>query len=57
MAYFYSFELILVGIILLSVMGFAGIRLLIKRKQEKSEMTKTHLDETETSDTTPEDIS
>ena len=34
MAYFYHFELILAGIILLSAMGFAGIKIWLKRKSE-----------------------
>jgi hypothetical protein len=33
MAYFYHFELILAGIILLSAMGFAGVKLWLKRKE------------------------
>ncbi|MGQ0376169.1 MAG: hypothetical protein ACT4OW_01525 [Nitrososphaerota archaeon] len=35
MAYFYQFELILVGIILLSVMGYVGVRLWLKRRHEE----------------------
>ena len=34
MAYFYEFELILAGIILLSVMGFCGLTIWHKRKAE-----------------------
>ena len=34
MAYFYEFELIIAGIILLSAMGIAGIKLWFKRKSE-----------------------
>ena len=34
MAYLYHFELILVGIILLSAMCFAGIKIWLKRKSE-----------------------
>ena len=37
MAYFYHFELILVGIILLSAMTFAGVKLWWKRKRESLE--------------------
>ncbi len=35
MGYFYQFELILAGIILLSAMAFGGIRIWLKRRQEK----------------------
>ncbi len=35
MAYFYGFELILVGIILLSAMAGAGIRIWLKRRAEQ----------------------
>ena len=38
MAYFYHFELILVGMILLSALGFAGVKLWLKQKSEKSEI-------------------
>ncbi len=31
---FYSFEMVLVGIILLSAMAFGGVRLWVKRKNE-----------------------
>ena len=31
---FYSFEMVLVGIILLSAMGFGGFRIWLKRKNE-----------------------
>lgn len=31
---FYSFEMVLVGIILLSAMGFGGVKLWLKRKNE-----------------------
>ena len=37
MAYLYHFELILVGIILLSTMTFAGVRMWLKRKRESLE--------------------
>ncbi len=35
---FYSFEMVLVGIILLSAMGFGGIKLWLKRKNESSQL-------------------
>jgi len=35
MAYFYQYELILAGIILLSAMGYVGIRLWLKRRREE----------------------
>ena len=34
MAYFYEFELILAGIILLSAMAFGGVRLWLKKRAE-----------------------
>ena len=34
MAYFYEFELILAGIILLSAMTFGGIRIWLKKRSE-----------------------
>ena len=34
MGYFYEFELILAGVILLSTMGLAGIRIWLKRRAE-----------------------
>jgi len=37
MAYFYHYELILAGIILLSAMGFGGVRLWLNRKKESQE--------------------
>lgn len=37
MAYFYKYELVLVGIILLSAMGYAGVRLWLKRRHEELE--------------------
>lgn len=36
MAYFYHFELILAGIILLSAMGYVGVRLWIKKRREEA---------------------
>ena len=36
MAYFYQYELVLAGIILLSAMGYAGVRLWLKRRREES---------------------
>ncbi len=35
---FYSFEMVLVGIILLSAMGFGGVRLWLKRKNEATKL-------------------
>jgi len=35
---FYSFEMVLVGIILLSAMGFGGVRLWLKRKKESTQL-------------------
>ena len=35
---FYSFEMVLVGIILLSVMGFGGVKLWLKRKNEVKQL-------------------
>ena len=35
---FYSFEMVLVGVILLSAMGAGGVRLWIKRKNETKQM-------------------
>ena len=35
---FYSFEMVLVGIILLSAMGFGGVRLWLKRKNEANQL-------------------
>jgi len=39
MAYFYQYELVLAGIILLSAMGYAGVRLWLKRRREEFENT------------------
>jgi len=39
MAYFYEFELVLSGVILLSAMTVAGIRIWTKRKNEQLEKT------------------
>ncbi len=41
MAYFYEFELVLAGVILLSTMTFAGIRIWMKRKNEQLEKTES----------------
>ncbi len=35
---FYSFEMVLVGIILLSAMGIGGVRLWLKRKNEATQL-------------------
>jgi hypothetical protein len=35
MAYFYQYELVLVGIILLSAMGCVGLSLWLKRRREE----------------------
>ena len=35
---FYSFEMVLVGIILLSAMGIGGVRLWLKRKKEANQL-------------------
>ena len=35
---FYSFEMVLVGIILLSAMGFGGVRLWLKRRNEANQL-------------------
>jgi len=35
---FYSFEMVLVGIILLSAMGFGGIKLWLKRRNEANQL-------------------
>jgi len=47
MAYFYEFELILAGIILLSAMTAGGISIFIKRKreQEKTNIDNEHTEE------------
>jgi hypothetical protein len=37
LAYFYEFELVLAGVILLSTMTFAGVRIWLKRKKELQE--------------------
>ena len=41
---FYSFEMILVGIILLSGMAAGGIKLWLKRRHESSDTLKTNED-------------
>jgi len=35
---FYSFEMVLVGIILLSAMGFGGVKLWLKRKNQANQL-------------------
>ena len=47
MGYFYQFELILAGIILLSTMTFGGIRLWYKRREQQSETLPLDNDESE----------
>ncbi len=47
MGYFYQFELILAGIILLSAMAFAGIRIWLKRREQQSETLPLEKDESE----------
>ncbi len=45
MGYFYQFELILAGIILLSAMAFGGIRIWLKKREPQ--LDTTHLDNDE----------
>ncbi len=47
MGYFYQFELILAGIILLSAMAFGGIRIWLKRREQQSETSSLEKDESE----------
>jgi len=47
MGYFYQFELILAGIILLSAMTFGGIRIWLKRREPQSESLNLENDESE----------
>jgi len=47
MGYFYQFELILAGIILLSAMAFGGIRIWLKRRAPQSETSSLEKDESE----------
>lgn len=47
MGYFYHFELILAGIILLSAMAFGGIRLWLKRREQQAETLNLENDESE----------
>ncbi len=47
MGYFYQFELILAGIILLSAMAFGGIRIWFKRREQQSETLPLEKDESE----------
>lgn len=35
---FYSFEMVLVGVILLSAMGFGGVKLWLKRKNQTNQL-------------------
>jgi len=35
---FYSFEMVLVGVILLSAMGFGGVKLWLKRKNQTDQL-------------------
>jgi len=35
---FYSFEMVLVGIILLSAMGFGGVKLWLKRRNQANQL-------------------
>jgi len=48
MAYFYEFELVLAGIILLSAMTAGGISIWIKRKREQE---KTNIENKDTEET------
>jgi len=47
MGYFYQFELILAGIILLSAMAFGGIRIWLKKREQKLDTTHLENDEPE----------
>jgi len=47
MGYFYQFELILAGIILLSAMTFGGIRIWLKNREQQLEKTHLENDESE----------
>ena len=47
MGYFYQFELILAGIILLSAMTFGGIRIWLKKREQQSETMRLEKDEDE----------
>ncbi len=47
MGYFYQFELILAGIILLSAMAFGGIRIWLKKREEQLEKMHQENDEPE----------
>ena len=47
MGYFYQFELILAGIILLSAMAFGGIRIWLKKRAQQSDTTHIENDESE----------
>ncbi len=47
MGYFYQFELILAGIILLSAMAFGGIRIWLKKRESKLDTTHLENDEHE----------
>ena len=47
MGYFYQFELILAGIILLSAMTFGGIRIWLKKREQHSDTLPLENDESE----------
>ncbi len=47
MGYFYQFELILAGIILLSAMTFGGIRIWLKKREPQLDTTHLENDESE----------
>jgi hypothetical protein len=47
MGYFYQFELILAGIILLSAMTIGGIRIWLKKRESQSETLPIEKDEPE----------
>lgn len=48
---FYSFEMVLVGMILLSAMGFGGVRLWLKRRNETNQLK--NITDTEQNDSKP----
>jgi len=47
MGYFYQFELILAGIILLSAMAFGGIRIWLTKREQQSKTFQLEKDQTE----------
>ncbi len=47
MGYFYQFELILAGVILLSAMAFGGIRIWFKKRAQQSDTMNLENDESE----------